>query len=95
MIPDNRAFKGREIFEENGKTFCRNYKIEKMGKFRLTISIISINSIYRQAIAFSLSTKPKFKGTLQIDGQKFTPEKKQINYVIPVEIPDKAEMCKN
>lgn len=92
MIPDNCAFNGREIFEENGKTFCRNYKIEKMGKFRLTISIISINSIYRQAIAFSLSTKPKFKGTLQIDGQKFTPEKKQINYVIPVEIPDKAEI---
>ena len=92
MIPNERAFNGRETFEEDGKIFYRSYRIDKQGKFQLIIRVISINSKYRQAIAFSLSTKPKFKGTLKINEQKFTPEKKQINYVIPVEIPEKAEI---
>ena len=29
MIPNNRAFNGRETFEEDGKVFYRSYKIEK------------------------------------------------------------------
>lgn len=92
MIPNNRAFNGRETFEEDGKVFYRSYKIEKKGKFQLIYRVISINSIYRQAIAFSLSSTPKFMGTLLINGQKFTPEKKKTNYVIPVELPDKSEI---
>ncbi len=92
MIPNNRAFNGRETFEENGKVFYRSYKIEKQGKFQLKIRVTSINSIYRQAIAFSLSSSPKFKGTIFINGQKFTPEKKKTNYVMPVLLPDKSEI---
>jgi len=90
MIPDNRAFNGQETFEDSGTIFYRSYKIEKLGKFRLTIHITTINSPYRQAIAFSLSTKPKFKGTIFINGVRFIPEKKQQHYVMPVEFPDRA-----
>lgn len=92
MIPDNRAFRGRETYEENGKIFYRSYKIDKSGKFRVIIRVVSINSPYRQAIAFSLSNKPKFKGVLYINGTQFVPEKKQLNYVIPVALPDKSEI---
>ena len=92
MIPDNRAFKGRETFEENGKTFYRSYKFDRIGKSRLTITIVSINSTYRQAIAFSLSSKPKFKGCLFINGERFLQEKKQQNYVMAVDLLDKVEI---
>ena len=48
--------------------------------------------MYRQAIAFSLSTSPKFDGKLLINGEPFIPEKKQLNYVMPVSFPDKIEI---
>jgi hypothetical protein len=92
VIPDNRAFNGGETFEENGKTFYRSYKIEKNGTFELKVTIVSIDSMYRQAIAFNLSSKPKFKGTLVINGEKFTPPKKQQFYVMPVAFPNKTEI---
>lgn len=92
MIPNNRVFNGRETFEEDGKVFYRSYKIEKQGNFLLKIRVISINSMYRQAVAFSLSSTPRFTGTLRINGQQFKAEKKKTNYVIPVELPDKSEI---
>lgn len=92
MIPNDRAFNGQETFEEEGKIFYRFYRIDKKGKFRLTIRVVSTNSKYRQAIAFSLSTEPKFKGGLFINGQKFMQEKKKNNYVMPVTPPDKIEI---
>ena len=92
MIPNNRAFNGRETFEYDGKVFYRNYKIDLQGKFRLKLQVIAINSAYRQAIAFSLSSSPKFKGTLLINGQEFIPVKKSNNYVMPVALPDKTEI---
>lgn len=92
MIPNDRAFNGRETFEEDGKIFYRSYRIDKQGKFQLKIRVVSINSKYRQAIAFSLSAEPKFKGALLINGQKFMPEKKKTNYVMPVTLPDKIEI---
>lgn len=92
MIPDNRAFKGRESFEEDGKVFYRSYKIEKRGKFRLKICVVSINSRYRQAIAFGLSSSPKFKGSILINSHEFKAEKKNLNYVLPVALPDNFEI---
>ena len=92
MIPNERAFNGRETFEEDGKIFYRSYRIDKQGKFKLIIRVVSINSKYRQAIAFSLSAKPKFKGVLFINGQKFIPKKGKNNYVMPVTLPDKIEI---
>lgn len=92
MIPNDRAFSGRETFEEDGKIFYRFYKFGMQGKFQMKIQVISINSDYHQAIAFSLSTDPKFKGTLLINGQRFVPEKKKINYVMPVKLPDNIEI---
>ena len=93
MIPNNRTFKGREICEEDGKTYYRCYKIEKQGKFQLKLCVKEIHSPYRQAIAFGLSTEPKFQGTILINGQPFKPEKgKRLNYVMPVELPDKAKI---
>ncbi len=90
MIPDNRAFQGRETFECNGKVFYRNYKVDRNGKFQLKIQIVSINSPYRQAIAFSLSSSPKFKGTIFINGQSFTPQ--NMNYVMPVNLPGENQI---
>jgi len=92
MIPNNRAFNGKETFEEDGKVFYRSYKVEKQGKFRLKIRIVSINSPYRQAIAFGFSSQPKFKGSILINGQQFKEEKKRMNYVMPVELPNKDEI---
>ena len=92
MIPNNRAFNGRETFEEDGKVFYRTYKVEKQGKFRLKIRVVSINSPYRQAIAFSLSSSPKFKGSILINGRKFQAETKKLNYVMPVALPNNNEI---
>ncbi len=83
MIPNERAFNGRDTFEEDGKTFYRSYKIEAQGKLRLSVQVISIHSIYRQGIAFALSKSPKFKGTLLLNGQRFTPEQPQASYDLP------------
>ena len=92
MIPNNHTFNGKETFEHDGKVFYRSYKIEQHGRFQLKLQVVSIKSAYRQAIAFSLSSSPKFKGTLLINGQKFIPEKKNSNYVMPVAFPDKIEI---
>lgn len=92
MIPNNRAFNGRETFEEKGKIYYRSYKIDRRGKFRLKIRIRSINSMYRQGIAFSLSSDPKFKGSIMINGQTFVAEKRKTNYVMPIALPDQSEI---
>lgn len=92
MLPDRRAFGLNNSFEADGKVFYRSYMIEKQGKFRLKLRVVSINSHYRQAIAFRLSSSPKFKGSVWINGQKFRAEKKKTNYVMPVSLPDKTEI---
>ena len=92
MLPNSCAFAGRDTFEENGKVFYRCYKINKQGKFQIKLRVVSIDSSYNQAIAFSLSSAPKFKGTIYINGNKFTPEKKSIHYVIPVTLQDKNDI---
>lgn len=89
MIPNNRAFNGRDTVEMDGKVYYRSYRIDKQGKFRVKIHIVSINSNYNQGIAFRFSTVPKFKGTLSLNGERFVPEKKQHqNYIFPVAIPE-------
>ena len=90
MIPNNQAFNGKEYFEENGKLFYRSYKIEGIKKYKLHIQINSINSPYHQAIAFSLSTTPRFKGHILINGISFDTKKTQQAYVMPVEFPYKT-----
>jgi len=92
MLPNNRTFNGRQKIEVDGKVYYRSYRIERQGKFRLIIRVISINSDYNQGVAFCFSRTPKFKGTLFLNGQKFVPEKKQHNYVIPVALPEKKEI---
>ena len=92
MLPTNRTFNGRQSVEVDGKVYYRSYRIERQGKIRLVIRIISINSDYNQGIAFSFSRIPKFKGTLFLNGQKFVPEKRQSNYVVPVAWPEKSEI---
>lgn len=92
MLPTNRAFNGRQSIEADGKVYYRSYKIERQGKVRLVIRIISINSNYKQGVAFSFSRSPKFKGTLFLNGQKFVPENRQQHYVIPVVCPEENEI---
>ena len=92
MLPNDRTFDGKEFFIYDGKVFRRSYKIENQGKFQLKFKVVSIDSEYRQAIAFGLSANPKFKGTILINGQKFQPENKRLNYILPVSFPDMAEV---
>lgn len=92
MIPTNRAFNGRQSVEVDGKVYYRSFKIERHGKVRLVIRIISIDSKYKQGVAFSFSRSPKFKGTLSLNGQKFVPKKGQQHYVIPVACLEECEI---
>ena len=92
MIPSQRTFANRECVEEDGRMYYRYYKIEKQGRFRLKIRVISINSPYFRGIAFSLSSSPKFKGTLLLNEQKFKLDRKQFVYVMPVSLPDRNEI---
>lgn len=92
MLPTNRAFNGGKHIEADGKVYYRSYRIERQGKYRLVIRVISINSEYNQGIAFTFSGTPKFKGTLFLNGQRFGPEKRHQNYVVPVAYPEKNEI---
>lgn len=92
MIPTNRAFDGRQKIEADEKAYYRSYRIERQGKYRLVIRIISIDSEYDQGIAFTFSRTPRFKGSLILNGQKFVPEKRQQYYVVPVAYPEKNEL---
>lgn len=87
MIPNDRAFNGKETFEADGKIFYRSWKIHRQGKFRLVMKVKEIRSSYKQGIAFSLSTSPAFRGTICINGQNWTiDKKKRMNHVIPVSL---------
>jgi len=92
VISTNRAFDGRQKIEADEKAYYRSYRIERQGKYRLVIRIISIDSEYDQGIAFTFSRTPRFKGSLILNGQKFVPEKRQQNYVVPVAYPEKNEL---
>ena len=92
MLPNNRTFNGQETYEENGTVFFRSYTVNKSGKFRLTLRVVSIHSPYRQAVAFNFSRNPKFKGKLSINGTQFAPEKKQLSYILPVNDSDQSEV---
>lgn len=85
MIPNGRAFNGKETFEAEGKTFCRSWKILKHGKFCLAMQVKQIHSTYKQGIAFSLSTSPVFKGSIHINGINW-PIDTRMNHVIPVSL---------
>lgn len=91
MIPTSRNFNGKSTVEAEGKTFYRSYEFVEIGKHRLKIKIISVNSPYRQGLAFSFSKDPKFKGSLDINGKRFVPEKRNLSYVLPVSFPDDVE----
>ncbi len=85
MIPNNRAFNGKETFEEDGKTFYRSWKLLQCGKIRLVFQVKDIRSSCKQGIAFFFSSNPVFKGTISINGQNRQLERrKRIRYVIPV-----------
>ena len=85
MIPNNRAFNGKETFEEDGKTFYRSWKLLRCGKVRLVFQVKDIRSSCKQGIAFFFSSNPVFKGTISINGQNRQLERrKRIRYVIPV-----------
>lgn len=92
MIPTDRAFHGRQKIEVDGKVYYRSYRVERQGKYRLVIRIVSIDSEYNQGIAFTFSRTPKFKGTLFLNGQKFVLEKRKQYYVVPVAYPEKNEL---
>ena len=87
MIPNGRAFNGKETFEADGKTFYRSWKISHQGEFRVVIQVKEIHSTYKQGIAFSLSSNPAFKGVIRINGQNWPIDRrKRMNHVIPVSL---------
>ena len=83
MIPNDRAFNGKNYFQDGDKTIYRYQRFDKVGIYRLKIRFVSVNSPYKQGIAIKLSKKPEFKGVFLINGiQLSTPKKKHWNYVI-------------
>ena len=83
MIPNDRTFNGRSYFQEGGKTFFRFQRIEEKGHYQFKIKFVSVNSPYKQGIAFKFSSKPEFKGEIIINGVRLEkPKKKRLNYVI-------------
>lgn len=92
MLPTDKAFHGRQSVEVDGNVYYRSYRIERKGKYRLRIRVISINSEYDQGIAFTFSRTPRFIGTLFLNGQKFVPDKRQQHYVVPIAYPEKNEL---
>ena len=85
MIPNARAFNGKEAFEADGKIFFRSWKIPRQRKFRLSIQVKEIHSIYKQGIAFSLSSNPRFMGNICINGEPWNIDRRhQMAHVIPV-----------
>lgn len=92
MLPNDRFFKGMYSVEFEGRTYYRFYRVLRQGKLRLVIHIISVNSTSKQGIAFQFSRKPKYRGTLAINGIVFAPKKKQQYYVLPVLWPEQKEI---
>ena len=86
MIPNDRAFNGNPSFEFDGKTFFRYHKLAQQGEYQFKINLVAKNSPYKQGIAVSFSTKPKFKGTLLINGVEFSPRNKHSIHVIGEEL---------
>lgn len=83
MIPNDRAFNGKNFFQENGKNFFRYERIEKKGKYTLKLKFIAVNSPYKQGIAIRFSRNPEFKGKILINGIRLTkPRKKHLSYII-------------
>ena len=83
MIPNDRAFNGKNYFLDGDKTIYRYQIFDKVGIYRFKIRFVSVNSPYKQGIAIKLSKKPEFKGVFLINGvQLSAPKKKQLNYVI-------------
>lgn len=92
MLPTDKAFHGRQSVEVDGNVYYLSYRIERKGKYRLLIRVISINSEYDQGIAFTFSRTPRFIGTLFLNGQMFVPDKRQQQYVVPIAYPEKNEL---
>ena len=94
MIPNGRAFDGKTFVEADGKTFYRCYGIERQGKFRLIFRVVAIDSPYKQGIAFALSNKSAFKGTIHINGENWPIDKrKRMVHVIPVSLETPYNQC--
>lgn len=93
MIPNDRAFNGKYFFEFDGKIFYRYQRIEKAGKYRLKIKLVSKNTPYKQGIAISFSTEPTFRGIILINGVPLLPvKKKHFAHVISEELFDCNEL---
>ena len=67
MIPNDRAFNGKSMFEHEGKVYQRWYYIEKHGNYRIRFKIVSTNSPHRQGIALFFSD---FKKSMELNGEK-------------------------
>lgn len=92
MIPNDRTFNGKDFVEIDGKEYFRFYKICLKGNVKVKIHVVSINSDYKQGIAFRVSQKPEFVGTILLNGQLLTQERGRTqNYVIPVALPEKGD----
>ena len=66
MIPNDKAFNGKDCFDNNGKTIFRWYYVRNLGNYQIRLKIVSTNSIYRQGIALFFSN---FKGKVIYDGK--------------------------
>ncbi len=93
MLPNEKTFNGKPFVEIEGRIYYRSYALKESGKYKINITVNSINSPYSQAIAFKFSSNPQFKGKLIINNQTFDALKsKTQNFAIPVDTCQKKEL---
>ena len=74
MIPDVRVFNGKPFLEAEGKVLYRYKTIAQTGDHAWRIRFLSVDSPYKQGVAFNLSRT--FKGKLFLNGKRLAKPKK-------------------
>ena len=86
MLPNKETFKNENSVVVDGKEYFRTYRINQVGNYRLIFRVVSINSDYKQGLAFAFGGSPKFKGQVLLNGVDFLETNKKTCHVIPVDL---------
>ena len=79
MVPNDKAFDGKQSYEDNGKTIFRWHYVRDIGDYQLQFRFISTNSPYKQGIALFFS---EFGGRVWLDGVPLTVPKGKFRHYV-------------